>query len=142
MKRFIYLSILALLAFSTTSNPVPNSKLIEAFGKEKVEFIIKNNPQLIYYYNFYLDNVWYLSPLPQDKEKAQNIEGQVVLPLTSSGKVDKSKVNVLKLKIKRYYDKPSYYKIKNTSRLLVFLSEEKFNEKYNDYRRKLGLLKN
>jgi len=141
MKRFLNINIIIVfMLFAFTSGVItPDSRVIDYLGKEKVDFIQKNNPELIRYYNFFLDNVYYLEKLPADKFTNNNMK-TIELPL-KKGEVDTKKLNVLKLEVQRKFDTPTYYKLKGRNEIIVFLSEQDFMKKYNKYRKELGLIK-
>ncbi len=141
MKKLSYLNVIVAFLFISfyTISIEPDSRLIDYLGKEKVNFIQKNNPELIRYYNFFLDNVYYLEKLPAEKFTNSNIK-TIELPLIN-GEVDTQKLNVLKLEIQRKFDSPTYFKLKGRNEVIVFLSEKDFMKKYNKYRKELGLIK-
>lgn len=134
----IIASILTIL-FSSFIGIDPDSRIVDYLGQEKVNIIIKNNPDLIRYYNFFLENSYMVSEVPQDKLD-ENSFPEIELPL-KNGKVDKKKLNVLQLEIQRKYNERIYYKVKNSSEIFIMLSEKEFIEKYNEYRKSLGLIK-
>jgi len=141
MKNFISLNfVIAFLFLPFINNPItPDSRVIDYLGNEKVNIIQKNNPDLIRYYNFFLDNAYTISTVPQEKLDDNNLP-ILTLPI-KNGKVDISKLNILKLEIQRKFDNAVYYKVKNTKELIIFLSEKDFMVKYNKYRKELGLIK-
>jgi hypothetical protein len=140
IKRNSLQFILAILLFSYVLIPTtPDKRVVDFLGKEKIEIIQKNNPDLIIYYNFFLDNAYIISEVPADKHSENNFQ-ELVLPL-KGGKVDKEKLNILKLDIQRKFDENVYYKIKNSKEVIVFLSEQEFMKKYNKHREELGLIK-
>lgn len=115
-------------AFSQ-STPVPDKRIVEAFGQKHVDFLLKNNPNLILYYNFYLENAWKFIELPADKMK-----GLPKLELQSQYKNTKSsKFNLLLYQVKRYYDRENYYVY--NGKVLLLLSEENFMKLYNEYKK-------
>ena len=141
MKKQLYkLGLLAIILVSFGfQNITPDARLIDYLGKEKVEILQKNNPDLIRYYNYFLDNSYMVSTVPQDKI-ADNSFPELILPLQGT-KVDTKKLNVLKLNIQRKYDQRLYFKVKDSHDIFVFLSEKEFMEKYNAYRKANGLIK-
>ena len=138
MKHSIIL-LFTLLIMSSFTTVKPDTRLVDYLGAEKVAIIQKNNPSLIHYYNFFLDNSYNLETVPTDKLQDNDFE-ELELPL-SEGEVDTQKLNVLKLNIQRKYDENIYYKIKGSNQILVMLSEEQFIKKYNKYRKENGLMK-
>ncbi|RLD46641.1 MAG: hypothetical protein DRI86_02610 [Bacteroidetes bacterium] len=116
----------------------PDTRLIDYLGADKVAIMQKNNPSLIHYYNFFLDNSYSIETVPADKLQGNNFE-ELSLPL-SGGEVDTKVLNVLKLNIQRKYDENIYYKIKGSDQIFIMLSEEVFIKKYNKYRKENGLM--
>jgi hypothetical protein len=141
MKKLVHLNIIIVFLFIAISHTpiVPDVRVIDYLGKEKVDFIQKNNPELIRYYNFFLDNAYAISTVPSDK-LADNNFPTLSLPI-KNGKVDTKSLNILKLNIQRKFDEAVYFKIKNSNEIIVFLSEKDFMVKYNKHREELGLIK-
>lgn len=133
----IVASIITIL-FSSFTGIQPDQRIIDYLGQEKVDIIVKNNPDLIRYYNYFLENSYMVSSVPQDKLDDNNFP-EIYLPL-KNGKVDTKSLNVLKLEIQRKYNERSYFKVKNSNEIFVMLSEKEFMVKYNNYRRELGLI--
>jgi len=144
MKLKYYLSLLTiffLVSFISSQNPQPDKRLLDYFGQEKLDILMKNSPDIIYYYNFYLDNSWIIEELPQEKLNSKSILGVISLATNSSGNIDLQNINILKLNIKREYYSKTYYRIANTNKVIIFLSEEEFMKNYNKHRKSLGLIK-
>ena len=137
MKQTLVL-LLSFFIFSSFSNIEPDSRVIDYLGAEKVAMLQKNNPSLIHYYNFFLDNSYTIESLPADKLEGNNFT-ELTLPL-SNGEVDTKKLNVLQLNIQRKYDENIYFKIKNSDQIFIMLSEKIFIKKYNAYRKSNGLM--
>ncbi len=140
MRHSLLIIIFSLtsILLSSFSTKDPDPRIIDYLGQEKVDIILKNNPDLINYYNFFLENSYIISEVPQDKLIDNNFT-EIKLPL-ENGKVDREKLNVLKLNIQRKYDSRIYFKVENSNEIFIMLSEKEFIEKYNDYRKKLGLI--
>ncbi len=137
MKQSLLL-LFALFFMSSFTTVEPDTRLIDYLGAEKVAIMQKNNPSLIHYYNFFLDNSYSIETVPADKLQGNNFE-ELSLPL-SGGEVDTKALNVLKLNIQRKYDENIYYKIKGSDQIFIMLSEEVFIKKYNKYRKENGLM--
>ena len=135
MKKITFTStlILGFLLFSSFTKVIPDARLVDYLGEEKLAILQKNDPDIIVYYNYFLDNSYIIQTLPADKLKGGNYK-TLNLPLRG-GKVDTKKLNVLKLDIQRKYDQRVYYKIANSQEVLIFLSEKEFMKKYNAYRK-------
>lgn len=132
----VSISFLILTSFTGIK---PDPRILDYLGQEKLDITMKNNPELIRYYNFFLENSYIVSDVPQNKLDENNFPA-IELPLVN-GKVDTKKLNVLLLDIKRKYDERSYFKVKNSKQVFIMLSEKEFIEKYNKYRKELGLIK-
>ena len=138
-KHLIPIVFIALfLAGFSSLSIIPDSRLIDFLGAEKTAILEKNNPDLIRYYNFYLENSYVLSVVPNDKLIENNFD-EVALPLTN-GLVDTKKLNVLLIEVQRKYEERIYFKVKDSNELLIFLSEKELMVKYNNYRRESGLI--
>jgi len=137
-KHLLVIASVITILFSSFTGIQPDQRIIDYLGQEKVDIIVKNNPDLIRYYNYFLENSYMVSEVPQEKLIDNNF-AVIDLPLTN-GKVDTKALNVLKLEIQRKYDERSYFKVKNSNEIFVMLSEKEFMEKYNNYRRELGLI--
>jgi len=135
MKKITFTStlILGFLLFSSFTKVIPDARLVDYLGEEKLAILQKNDPDIIVYYNYFLDNSYIIQTLPADKLKGGNYK-TLNLPLRG-GKVDTKKLNVLKLDIQRKYDQRVYYKIADSQEVLIFLSEKEFMKKYNAYRK-------
>ena len=140
MKTKYTISLLLVLLFSYAFKAIEaDSRLIDYLGKEKVQILQTNNPDIIRYYNYFLDNSYIISSVPQDKLNDNDFP-ELELPLIS-GSIDTKKLNVLLLNVQRKYDENLYFKVKNSSDIFVFLSEKEFMKKYNEYRKQQGLIK-
>ena len=125
--------ILSFLLFSSFTKVVPDARLVDYLGQDKLAILQKNDPDIIVYYNYYLDNSYILQTMPADKLEGGKYQ-TLKLPLRG-GKVDTQKLNVLKLDIQRKYDQRVYYKVEGSSEVLIFISEKEFMKKYNTYRK-------
>lgn len=138
MKNALVL-LIGLFLFSSFTPIQPDQRVIDYLGNEKIEIIKKNNPDLIHYYNFFLDNSYTVSEVPADKLEGNNFP-TLKLPL-KNGEVDTKKLNVLKLEIQRSYEESKYFKVEGSNQIFIMLSEKQFIEKFNEYRKINGLMK-
>lgn len=129
-KLFFFLSLFFLTSF-TENTIVPDSRIAEAFGQKHVDFLLKNNPDLISYYNFYLDKSYRLVEMPAKPSKQQILEVKLKSEYQN---VKSSKFNILLYDVKRDFDKNTYYNYHG--KLLVMLSEREFMELYNAHKKK------
>lgn len=118
----------------------PDIRLFDCFEKAYIELLKSNNPDLIVYYNFYLDNSYFIAELPAEKSNSAKIEKLKFQDKFKNSKTNISELNILKYDVKRFYDEYSFYSIGTTNKVVVFYSEKEFMIKYNEYRNSLGLL--
>jgi hypothetical protein len=116
----------------------PDKRLYEAFGKENVEFLLLNNPDIIKYYNYYLDNAFVL--VQHNIEKTSSIiqkYPRLILkdPSFSYDIPDISKgtksINILKYIYELKHDESSTYWIDKSGIAIVFYSTKTIAENYN-----------
>lgn len=147
MKKTFFLCVMAIMlqaifsgAYSQEPNPVqkidPDARLVEAFGQSFADRLVEENPNLLVYYNYFLDNSYYITELPLDK--ADFLESLAKLPIAHD--TDSKIINVLKYEIKLKFDKETYFRMSDSNKVMVFYTGEKLNEKYNEHRRALGLV--
>ncbi|MFA4851752.1 MAG: hypothetical protein WC599_04465 [Bacteroidales bacterium] len=123
---------------SSKSTVTPDPRLYEALGKDNVEFLLQNNPDIIEYYNFYLDNAFAL--VQHATEKIPSIvQNYPKLELKNASltydKPDISKgaksINILKYIYKLQPDESSTYWIDKSGIAVVFYSSKTITENYN-----------
>ncbi len=137
MKKNLFYSLLLSCSFSTfvsaqstlshTTIPI-DSRLFEIYSGDYLENLQTENPFLLKRWNFYLDNSWYLTELPKEKDMASYTTIQIE---------DLSKFNIFLIErnfdLKRNWDKQLVCKIENTNQALVLLAGKEFNEKLNKF---------
>ncbi len=128
---------LSISAYSQIANPVPDNRLYEAFGKEQVEFLLQNNPDMVTYYNFFLDNAFVLIQHPKEKTAGlpkMTLNNQKLV----SEKPDISKgtksINILKYSYTILPDESASYRLDDSGIAIVFFSAKEITEKYNKYK--------
>ncbi len=126
----------------------PDARLYECFDKTYIQQLQKDNPEQILYYNFYLDNSYFIGKeVPGKPVNGKDIHNVTLKKETPSGKVqyfnedlsdfNPKTFNVLKYNFKTDYNKYTYYISKETGEILIFYPEKKFVKKYNDYKKTL-----
>ena len=63
------LTLVTSLFSQNTNKVIPDSRLYQCFEKSYVDNLLKNNPEKIAYYNFYLDHSYYTVKLDRIGEK-------------------------------------------------------------------------
>ncbi len=143
MKIILNLIILILINhLSFTQNIVPNDKIIEAFGQEKTDQLIQNNPDLVDYYNFYLDNAFFFSK-PTGKSVSNYIDIYEIKYVNDSSKyfdedvtkLCKDNFNPLKYQITPDFHRYTHFKLGETGRYIVFKPTKIFIKEYKYYKK-------
>jgi hypothetical protein len=144
MKSKIFLFFFLVFAInvysqnSSKSTVTPDPRLYEALGKSNVEFLLQNNPDMIGYYNYYLDNAFVLvqhspekfSSIIKNCPKLELNDASLTYDKPDISKGTKS-INILKYVYKLQPDQNSTYWIDKSGITIVFYSEKTITENYN-----------
>jgi hypothetical protein len=131
MKTIILSTIIILLSSFTVIQPdsktKPDPRLYEALSDSEISEMLSKNPFLIQYYNYFLDHSYKIIEQP----KSANLE----LPEVAISNIKDFNILLLKKKqkLKREWGSQTYYEIKGTNMVLVFISEKEFTQKLNKY---------
>jgi hypothetical protein len=144
MKKVI-VSTFFLLILSMTFAQSPKEKIaadpriIEVFGQETVDFYLENNPSLIQYYNYFLENSYSIQEIPQEKmgdlqtipelKRKEKFQSDFI-DYTEKGLEN---LNIMKFDLKIDPNIGSIYRLGNTNKIIVFLSGNEIQNKYNKY---------
>lgn len=138
---FFVFAINAIAQSTSKSTATPDPRLYEAFGKETVDFLSTNNPDMISYYNFFLDNAFTL--VKHDAGKIPSLIKQypkleLIDPKLTSDKPEMEKgtksINILKYAYSVSSDESSTYRLDESGIVIVFYSTKEITEKYNKYK--------
>ncbi|MBL7805341.1 MAG: hypothetical protein JNL02_16500 [Saprospiraceae bacterium] len=129
---FFCLAILAPVFLSAqTSTPAAaiDPRLYEVYEKDYLERLRTEQPTLILRWNFYLDNAFVVSEYPTDKgDMGQLPELQIT---------DPEHFNILLIErdqpTARDWDKPVFYRIAGTNKILMYWSGKDFNRKFSEW---------
>jgi len=145
MKRMIlFFSLIILLqgvfAQQKQETVYADPRIVEVFGQETVDFYLRENPRVIQYYNFFLDNAYTIAEVPQEKMQYINEVPEMkpkekyqmeYFDYTDKGLED---LNIMKFDVKIDPNIGPIYRLGNTNKLIYFLSGKEIQEKYNQYR--------
>lgn len=148
MKKLI-LSVLLLTVIGFTNaqtqkiQVIADPRIVEVFGQETVDFYLENNPSIIRYYNFFLENSYSIQDMPQEK-----MEGLKTLPeLTLKNEFQTDLVdytekglenlNIMKYDLKIDSNIGPIYRLGNTNKIIIFLSGKEIQNLYNKYLQEL-----
>ncbi len=151
---FIVIGISAQAQGKDKNEIKPDQRLYNCFTKEYVDGLI-SNPRLLLYYNFYLDNSWFLSESKAEKPLPGSDISTVPLADNSVGanslsikgefysedvtKFDVKTFNPLMYDFKTDANYYTSYKLGNTGKAVIFYSHRKFAELYNAYLKSFNL---
>ena len=104
----------------------PDGRLYAAFDSAYLERLKTDNPTLLLRWNYYLDNAFIISDFPAAKGEITQYP-EVQIP-------DIANVNILVLEktqsLHRNWRKPTFYRIGDTGKVLMYYSGEDFNRKF------------
>ena len=122
--------VLTLSSFTQTqpdTKTEPDPRLFDALSKTEIAEMQAKNPFLIQYYNYFLDHSYKIMNKPTNN--------QLNLPVVDIPNLNNFNILVLKKeqKLKRTWERQTYYTIKGTDKVLVFISEKEFTQKLNKF---------
>ena len=146
MKKTVL--ILMIVSFFLTgysqekAKPVPDPRLIEAFGQETVDFYMEKSPSTITYYNFFLQYSYTVVDFPTEKgdptglypvltKKAQH--ENVYSDYLTQGV---QRFNILLYDVKADTFNGEHYLIPGSRKILVFRSGAEIQALYREYQTK------
>lgn len=153
MRSSIFTFLFVFLSAFTYSNSfgqnttaiTPDARLYQCFDSSYVQQLQQTNPALIAYYNFYLDNSYYVASLSQPKAiTGENINKVTVSEDLAKGKTiyfsektyDAKTFNVLKYNFKTQDNNFTTYLWKEANLAIVFLPRDKIAAAYKEYCKK------
>jgi hypothetical protein len=125
------------------SQVIADPRVIEVFGQETVTFYLENNPSIIQYYNFFLDNSYSIQDMPQEKMgELQNIPELKLKESFQTDYVDYSEkgienLNIMKFDFQIDPNVGPIFRLGNTNKLIIFLSGKEIQNLYNKYKLEL-----
>lgn len=161
MKRYFLnfqiLALIMLLSLAKTSYgqqsgnlPVikPDPRLYDCMDKSYIDGL-QSTPRLLLYYNFYLDNSYYLTTTPEKNVDGINIstvslrnpgpKGEKLFFNEDPASIKTGTFNPLKYDFHTQPNLFTNYLLGNTGKVLVFYSDKAFTEKYKNYLKTFNL---
>ncbi|MCX6269926.1 MAG: hypothetical protein NTU44_01675 [Bacteroidetes bacterium] len=127
---------------ASTLNIKPDPRLYECFPKDYVDGL-QSNPRLLLYYNFYLDNAFFVSEptgkasngldISEVTYKEPGPNGEIRRFDEDLSKFDVKKFNALKYNFKISPGVYTHFVLGKTGKVLVFYPQLDFTKKYNEY---------
>lgn len=143
--KFFYITLVLVITagtslFSQNSNKVtPDPRLYQCFEKTYIDNLLVNNPEMIAYYNYYLDHSYYVASLKAEKEVTgkdiHNVEkkskdGNITNVKFSETKYNAKTFNVLKYNFETGYLLAPNYIWKEAGIVIVFYPEKSIKEEF------------
>jgi len=124
MKKCLLSIIFVLFAYSVNAQSKGfDQRLLSKFAKDELVEMEVKNPLAYAYWNFYVANAFQLMDLPVDKIDSHEIKGIVKIP-------DMNNINIFDLHYLPLEKDYKYYRIEDSNKLLVIISEEQIKEKF------------
>ncbi|NTW34334.1 MAG: hypothetical protein HGB12_17230 [Bacteroidetes bacterium] len=128
----------------------PDPKLYECFDSSFIKSTLLKSPESILYYNFYLNNSYYIIDNDTKKPTTEALDIYKV-EKSVKGKTEKieffssdlsnfdiKKLNVLMYDFEIDFNKYTTYKMGKTGKLLIFYPKSVFLQKFTEYKKSLG----
>lgn len=142
LLSLFFISFQAFTQQSVTNRELkPDSRLYECFPKDYVDGL-KDNPRLLLYYNFYLDNAFFISEaigkpaqgldILQVSYKEPGPDGQTRYFDEDLSAFNPKTFNALKYSFSIAKDNYTHYLLGNTGKVLIFYPQQDFVKKYNE----------
>lgn len=129
--------LMGVISAQSKSN-VPDPKLVDAWGQETVDYYMNNAPDLISYYNFFLNYSYRIIELPDEKmSEMDKITEFKLKDKFIHEPVDYSENGLQNLNIMKYdfqIDQlgGAIFRLGNTKKLIVFYSGKEIQTMYNE----------
>ena len=113
--------------------PVPDSRLSEVFSEKYIVKALYYNPQVIDYWNYYLDNSYkVVDNIPEDKLSTyENLSDVIKTKQDFQPSFDEANFNVLMFAPTLFKEQESAYRMGDTDKLIVFYSKDDFLAAFN-----------
>lgn len=129
--------LMGVISAQSKSN-VPDPKLVDAWGQETVDYYMNNAPDLISYYNFFLNYSYKIIEMPDEKmSEMDKITEFKLKDKFIHEPVDYSENGLQNLNIMKYdfqIDQlgGGIFRLGNTKKLIVFYSGKEIQTMYNE----------
>lgn len=142
MKKFaILLTCLAFfgMAMAQSQAVTPDPRVLEAYDQSTIDHLLQTSPRTIEYYNFFLDNSYTITEVPQEKVRDLADMPRLTLKNPAVGEMPDfspeglKKLNVLRFKIQISPVSGAMYRLGNTNKIIIFHPGNEITEKFKEY---------
>ncbi|MBI4645632.1 MAG: hypothetical protein HY738_03300 [Bacteroidia bacterium] len=129
-----FMIVSAISCFSQNNASIePDKKLSAKYSQEFIDNLMINNPEIIEYLNFFVNNSYYFIDMPE-KQISYNILKKLDIKTGNITEAPVSTEDIEKFNIYQYNyqvlpDKRNYYKAGETGKILIVLSEKEISQK-------------
>ncbi|GAB4495929.1 MAG: hypothetical protein OHK0019_26440 [Saprospiraceae bacterium] len=125
----LFLPLLLTAQAPYPATPVADARLYAVFDSVYLQNISRDNPALLLRWNFYLDNAFIISDFPAEKGDISQYPNVKIADLRD--------LNILLLEkeqpLARDWQKPVFYHIEGTNKVLMYFSGKDFNRKFREW---------
>ncbi|MGB6034981.1 MAG: hypothetical protein WBG42_01850 [Cryomorphaceae bacterium] len=121
MKTLFTLLVLA-ISLGSMGQSQFDERLLEKFSEEKIQELSTDHPKVLDYWTFYLDNSFEIIDVPFEKDFSESPEIKIK---------DLEDFNILELDINMLSKASQEFRIKNTDKLLILHSSDRFTKLFN-----------
>lgn len=115
---------------------VPDSRLSEFFPDKHIQKLLTHQPEIISYWNYFLDNSYVIQSLPNEKANSYRNFADLakINPETNEQfdvSLNESEINVLLFNLRIQKDKRTTFRLGDTGKTITFYSKDEFLASYN-----------
>ncbi|MBU0764457.1 MAG: hypothetical protein KJ607_06460 [Bacteroidetes bacterium] len=133
-KKIMIAMAFVCCALIASGQEAPDAKLYVRYNQAYINNLLNNNPEIVVYLNFFVNNSWRIIDKP-DKEidcsklsKINPETGEILEdPITSE---DLEDFNIYRYNYRMDPDKRTYYTLGDTDKILIVLSDNELSKLY------------
>jgi hypothetical protein len=137
MKQFLLVLALILIASLTVFGQFVDPRLQVKYSENEIQSISYNHPNELNYLNWYLDNSFVIIDMSVEKCEylpyLKHYDPSTKTVGENVSEISEENFNVLLFSYERKYDKSSTYRIGNSGKAIVFLSEKDLVSNFNKH---------
>lgn len=133
---FLFLTVPLMAQSGEETTVIPDARIYEIYSEERVQTLVDNKPEIIRYWNYFLDHSYLVEDIPDEKTyNYPDLKSVAKLDRTSNlafdVSVEEASLNVLLFDPKIPQDKSIIYRLGDTGKIIVFFSKKEFQAAYN-----------
>ncbi|MFN8303720.1 MAG: hypothetical protein U0U46_14610 [Saprospiraceae bacterium] len=126
---FFLLPATAVRLAAQKAAPSPDARLYEVYDADYLRQLQTQQPTLLYRLNYYLDHAFVVSEYPAEKGDISQF------PVLRIANPERFNILVVEKeqKVARDWEKPVFYRIEGTRKVLMYWPGKEFNQKFRDW---------